>query len=60
MMSFVRLVFFSVIAVLLLTLVVFAGTSSSTGAIEKAVLFAFGAVVLLCATRVRSLGRTNS
>ena len=54
-----RLVLLLVIAMLLLTLVVFGVVSSSTGAIEKVVLIAFGALLLSAASRVRRIGRPD-
>jgi multisubunit Na+/H+ antiporter MnhB subunit len=59
MMKLVRLSLLVVIAVLFLTLVVFGVASSSTGALEKAVLVAVGAVLLMTATRVRRLGTAS-
>jgi peptidoglycan/LPS O-acetylase OafA/YrhL len=58
-MKLVRLSLLVVIAVLLLTLVAFGVASSSTGALEKAVLVAVGAALLITATRVRRLGTSN-
>jgi hypothetical protein len=55
MVRLLRLVLLLVIATLLVMVVVGLATGS-TGALEKAVLLAFGLLLVVAATRVRGLG----
>jgi hypothetical protein len=56
MMRLLRIVLLSIIALLMVSTVVIGLGTSGTGLMEKGVLIAFGALLVLAAVKVHSLG----
>jgi hypothetical protein len=60
MMRLVRIVLLSAIALLMVSTVVIGLGTAGTGPVEKAVLIAFGGLLMLAAMKVHKLGRHSS